>query len=150
MTKLKSILALLGVIAATAAFAKPSTGTPDLLVSGITFKTKCDATTCTVNNVTTYVSNVGEGDADSSKLEYYLSNDDVLTTDPLSPDADVFIHAVSMGKVKAGKIKKRTLGGGLLKQANMTMGQYLFVVLDADQQVTELSEDNNTTGVVIQ
>ncbi|MGI8905253.1 MAG: CARDB domain-containing protein [Candidatus Sumerlaeaceae bacterium] len=127
-----------GLFAGSAA-AQPVAGTPDLQTTSITFKTKCKETTCTIKNVTTLIENIGTGDAANTSLDYYLSADNILTT-----ETDTFVHRVSLGKVKAGKTKKRTLGGGLLKQHNVVSGQYLFVVIDADGTLVELDDTNNT------
>jgi hypothetical protein len=144
----------IGIIAAfgfavSSAFASkpPQTGNADLVTTNITFKLKCDATTCTVNNLSVYIENQGTADAGNSSVQYWLSTDDVLST-----DTDALIHTVSTGKIKAGKIKKRTLGGGLLKQAQANSGEYVIVVLDSAAVVDEGAsggEDNNVSAHMI-
>jgi subtilase family serine protease len=122
-----------------------SSGDPDLVGQSITFKSHCNATTCTVNNLTLVVKNQGGGDAGNSRVEFYLSDDTTLTTTPdeLSSSTDSLIHRVSLGTVKANKTKRRTVGGGLLKQLSSHSGQYVIAVLDADNTTSESDELNN-------
>ncbi|MGI8905750.1 MAG: CARDB domain-containing protein [Candidatus Sumerlaeaceae bacterium] len=117
----------------------------DLTGVSIVFKTKCDATTCTVNNLTLTVRNQGGDDAKNSRVEFYLSDDTTLTTTPdeLSSTTDSLIHRVALGTVKAKKTKKRTVGGGLLKQLAAHSGQYVIALLDADNTTSESNELNN-------
>jgi hypothetical protein len=133
----------LGLI--SAAFAVPPVPGPvDLTVTDITSKTKCDDTTCTIKNLTVLIQNTGTGDAANAALDYYVSADNTLTT-----ETDRFVHRVSLGKIKAGKTKKRTLGGGLLKQANAVSGQFIFAVIDADNTLAESNDNNNIFSVQI-
>lgn len=131
-------------LASTAIATPPTSGTPDLQATSMTFKTKCNDTTCTVKNLTVLIANNGTGDASNTSLDYYLSDDNNLTT-----ETDTFVHRVSLGKVKAGKTKRRTLGGGLLKQHNAVSGQYVFVVIDADNTLAETDDSNNTFSAPI-
>ena len=142
--KQMGLASAMAALCATAFATPPGSGTPDLHATTMSFKTKCDATTCTVKNLTVLIENQGSGDAANATLDYYLSDDNVLTT-----ETDTFVHRVSLGKVKAGKIKKRTLGGGLLKQHSAGSGQYVFVVIDADNSLVETDDTNNTYGQVI-
>ncbi len=120
-------------------------GLPDLSGESISFKTKCNGTTCTLNNLTFVVRNSGDGDMPNSSVSFYLSSDAVLTTETseLNPIADNLIRIQSLGKVKAGKTKKRTLGGGLLKKLGAIQGQYIIAVVDSNQSVLEFDELNN-------
>lgn len=131
-------------IASIASAVPPSSGDPDLQATSMTFKTKCNTTTCTVKNLTVLITNNGTGDASNASLDYYLSDDSTLTT-----ETDTFVHRVALGKVKAGKTRKRTLGGGLLKQHDAGSGDYVFVVIDADGVTSETNENNNTFGAPI-
>lgn len=117
----------------------------DLVGQSITFKSHCDATTCSVNNLTLVVKNQGDSDAPNSSVEFYLSDDTTLTTasDQLSTTTDSLIHGVSLGSVKAHATKKRTVGGGLLKQLSSHSGQYVIALLDADNTTSETDELNN-------
>jgi subtilase family serine protease len=104
--------------------------------------------TTAVNNMTLTVKNEGDVDAKNSRVEFYLSDDATLTTTPdaLSSTTDSLIHRVALGTVKAGKLKKRTLGGGLLKQLSATSGQYVIAVVDADNTTSETNEANNVVA----
>lgn len=118
---------------------------PDLTGRSISFRVKCKETSCTVNNLTLTVDNDGSADAPNTRVEFYLSDDATYTTTPdeLSPTVDRLIHRQALGTVKARKFKKRTVGGGLLKKAQATTGQYVIAVLDADEQTSETDESNN-------
>jgi hypothetical protein len=133
---------------------KPGTselGIADLAGSAITFKVKTKPTGSQINNFTLWVDNLGDADAQNSRVEFWLSDDNVLTTsvDPLAtiPVAvDTLIHTQSLGKIKAGRSKKRTVGGGHLKKLVLLPGQSIFAVVDADNTVVELDELNNILG----
>lgn len=122
-----------------------STGDADLVGQSITFRTHCNATTCTVNNLTLVVKNEGAGDAPNTRVAFYLSDDTTLTTaaDELSSTTDSLIHKVALGTVKAHHTKRRTVGGGLLKQLASHSGQYVIALLDADNTTSESDELNN-------
>jgi hypothetical protein len=141
------LIAAFAFIVSSAFCAKPpQSGNADLVTTDAFIKIKCDDTTCTVKKVTIYIENEGTADA-STTLQYWLSSDDVF-----SPGTDTLLHTVATGKIKAGKIKKRTLGGGLLKHANASSGQYVIVVLDEGNTVDEGAtggEDNNVSAHVI-
>lgn len=118
-------------------------------LAGLRFdiKAKSKQGTTSVNNFTLWLINQGNQDASNSRVEFYLSDDAVLTTqtnvmDPLTT-VDQLIHTQALGKVKAGRTKKRTVGGGLLKQLSATSGQYIFAVIDADDDLLEADEQNN-------
>ena len=138
---------------ATAQAKKPGTVPvigPDLAGTSISVKTKCTPTTCSVNNLTVNVRNLGDADAPNTRISFYLSADDVLTTQSDGMNVvDIPLHTQSLGTVKAGKTKKRTLGGGLLKKAGYVGGSYIFVVLDSDDTLVEADETNNTISKII-
>lgn len=113
-------------------------GTPDLSPASIELKVKCKETSCTVKNFRLYVDNIGDGDAKNSRIHYFLSDDTSLST-----ETDVLIHQHSLGAIKAGKTKKKTVGGGVLKNAGAVPGQYVIALVDADEQTTETDENNN-------
>lgn len=116
----------------------PAQGTPDLAPASITFKTKIKDGVESVKNFTLLVDNLGDGKAENTRLHYYLSDDDVLST-----ETDLLFHQHSLGAVKVGKTKKKTVGGGVLKQAGAVSGQYVLAVVDAEEAVEELDEENN-------
>jgi subtilase family serine protease len=142
-------LAALAILASPALLTakRPGTGValPDLTGDSIAFRSHCSATTCTVNNLTLIVRNEGTGDASNTRVDFYLSDDTSLTTTPdtLSSTTDTLLHTVALGTVKAHQFKKRTLGGGLLKQNAAHAGQYVIALLDADNETTETDEANN-------
>ena len=119
-------------------------GPPDLEALSITIKSNCKSSPCKINNVSLSVGNNG-GNASNSRVEFYLSDDTVLTTatDEVTTVADTLLHSVSLGAVKAGKTKKRTLGGGHLKQASAASGQYVIALVDSDNVLSETLESNN-------
>jgi len=126
---------------------KPNTGVGiDLSAEKIVFKTKCKGEEfCKVNNFSLTVANLGAEDVKNTRVEFYLSDDNILTTttDALNPVADTLIHTQSLGKMKAGAKKKRTVGGGLLKKLAPQAGQYVIGVVDANYNIEELDEVNN-------
>ncbi len=120
----------------------------DLLGNSFTYKVKQKQGVTSVNNLTFYIANQGDSDAPNSRIEYWLSDDAVFNevADPMVPGstADVLIHTQSLGKVKSGKTKKRTVGGGLLKGLGVLTGKYYIAVIDADNVLLEADEVNNT------
>jgi hypothetical protein len=121
----------------TYGYAGPVPPSADLAGTTITLKLKCTAEGgCNVKNATFVFQNAGVVDADNSFVEFWLSDDTTLST-----DTDTLVHRVATGKVKAGKSKKKTMGGGLLQQ--FTMNKHILGVLDADHTVGESNENNN-------
>ena len=118
---------------------------PDLAVYSFGLKTKCGPATCAVNNATLVVRNEGDADVANCRVTFYLSTDTTLTTqtDALNPVADIPLHTQSLGTVKAGRTKKRTLGGGLLKKASPASGNYVIAEIDSDNAIEEANELNN-------
>lgn len=153
MTKSSLVCAAVAatILAAATADAKKPGNSPsvpgiDLAAGSFSVKAKSKKGVMSVNNFSLSVLNVGDTDAKNSRIEFWLSADDVLTTtsDPMtSTVADQIIHTQSLGTVKAGSAKKRTVGGGLLKQLNAASGQYIIAVIDADDSVAEVDEFNN-------
>lgn len=98
------------------------------------------------------LSNTGSATAvNGARVEWWLSNDDVLTTEHSGTfvEVDRMIASQSIGKVKAGRQIKRTLGGGALKGQVLRPGQYLFAVVDPDGVVPELDKSNNVSSVAL-
>ena len=100
------------------------------------FKAKNKQGVTTLNNFSFTVANVGDTDASNSRIEFWLSDGDAATTP---------IHTQSLGKIKAGSFKKRTVGGGLLKQVDAASGQYIVAVIDSTGLVLETNEFDNVT-----
>ena len=147
---LSSMLAIAIVGTAVTVEAKkpnPNTGVGiDLSAEKIVFKTQCKGEdVCKVNNFSLTVANLGAEDIKNTRVEFYLSDDDILTTltDEITTVADTLIHTQSLGAMKAGKTKKRTVGGGLLKKLAPQAGQYVIGVVDANYDIEELDEINN-------
>jgi hypothetical protein len=117
---------------------------PDLVPTEITFK-KAPKNKGGVNNFTLLVENQGTVDAKKAVVQFYLSDDDQLstTTDETGGTTDTLVSQVSLGNVKPGKVKKVTQGGGLLK-AYSPSGKYIIAVVDPTAKVEELDEENNT------
>ena len=59
-----------------------------------------------------------------------------------SSETDTLIHRQSLGTVKAGKEKSRTIGGGLINRYETT-GMYIIALIDSANQVAESDENNN-------
>ncbi len=126
------------------------TGVCDLSGTAMTFKQKCKDNSCQVSSVTFTALNAGTGDANCT-VSFYLSNDAALAFPPAPADSngDKLIQTVSLGKIKAAANKKRTLGGGLLKQANAVAGQYIIAVVNTTQDCGETNTANNTYSALI-
>jgi hypothetical protein len=118
-----------------------SEGPAELEATAISVKSQ---TPGTVNNLSVSVRNNG-GQSANAAVEFYLSDDETLTTTPdaLSSTTDVLLHRVSLGSVQAGRTKKKTLGGGHLKQASAASGMYVIAYVDAENQLVESDELNN-------
>lgn len=113
------------------------TGSPDLVGVSITFKTKADATTTTLNNAKFVAKNQGDAKAANSVVQFFVSDDNVLST-----ETDTLIHQVDLGAVQKNKTKKRTVGGGHFAGQSMS-GKRVIAVLDALEQIPESDENNN-------
>ena len=146
---LSALCALLVVGASASLQAKPpvTSGNIDLAVDSFTSKTKTKTKNevTSLKNVTVYVSNLGDTDAKKARIDWYVSADDILTTatDNETTPADTLVHSQAIGTVKPGKLKKRTLGGGLLKNMDYDSSSSLFVVLDSTYVLDETNEENN-------
>ncbi len=118
----------------------------DLVPMSMSFKVKSKNGINQINNFSFYIANVGDTDAPNSRVEFWLSSDTLFSPvdDPLNPTdvPDVLIHSQSLGKVKAGKSKKRTVGGGHLKQIQSVLGDVpltgnIIAVIDSTNVVAE-------------
>lgn len=120
-------------------------GGPDLVGESIQFKIKCKQGLCQLNNFRLMVKNQGDVDMPNSRVEFWLSDDTLLDTitDPETFLSDTLIHTQSLGKIKAGKTKKRTVGGGHLKQLGAVSGQHIIAVVNPGGVVPELDALNN-------
>jgi len=138
--KLVAVLSALGGLM----FAVPTQANAavDLEGTTITVKAKCTSgSTCKIKNVTLLVQNNGDEDTSNSRVAFYLSDDTVLTT-----ETDTLLHESALGKVKVGKAKKRTLGGGVIKKAGAVSGKYIIGVADSTEVLAETNELNNNVA----
>ena len=152
--------AMLG-LAGGAAAQEPGTDCADLFPTSISFKTQTKVvkkvvkppkqkgkpqarptveitTTTRVLNATLEVANFGTLPAPNSVVEFYLSDDDQLST-----ATDRRLHRQALGEVPPGAVVKRTLGGGLFGRAPVS-GKHLIAVVDATGLVAECDETSNT------
>jgi hypothetical protein len=82
------------------------------------------------------VKNIGNQDAPSSRVRFYLSNDRTYDKD------DIFLKQVATGTLKAGKSKAKKLSGSL-PPGTTGSGKNIIAVIDADKTVAEANETNN-------
>ena len=145
----------------------PNTTVPgtDLVPVSMNFKVKNKQGVNQINNFSFYIANIGDTGAPNSRVDFYLSADSLFSPvdDPLNPAdvPDVLIHSQSLGKVKAGKSKKRTVGGGHLKQIQAGLGDvplsgYIIAVIDSTNVLLETGdpilldgETNNTINYAL-
>lgn len=81
------------------------------------------------------VQNTGTDDASKSVLKIFLSDDSTFDS------SDTLLKQVATGTVKAGGSKMRILSGILKINTN---GKFVIGVLDADNELSESDESNNT------
>lgn len=85
---------------------------------------------------TLYIKNTGNGDANSSFVRFYLSDN------PSYDEGDLLLKQVASEKIKANRGNKKHLSYTL--PLNETASQkYIIAVIDANNIVTEADEDNN-------
>lgn len=158
--------AMLGLAGGAAAQDEPGTDCADLFPTSISFKTQTKVTrkvvkppkqkgkpqarptveittTTRVLNATLEVANFGTLPAPNSVVEFYLSDDDQLST-----ATDRRLHRQALGGVPPGAVVKRTLGGGLFGRTPVS-GRYLIAVVDATGLVAECDETSNTLAELI-
>jgi hypothetical protein len=100
-----------------------------------TCKTTRQGQKCSVKG-TFAVSNIGNGDASSTYVKFYLSDNENFD------QTDTFLKSFSTGKLKAGKGKniKPTYN---LSTGISASGKYVIAVIDPDNLVDETNESNN-------
>jgi hypothetical protein len=85
---------------------------------------------------TVNIRNIGNGDAKSSFVRFYLSDD------PSFDQGDILLKQLASGIVKANKNKIKKLSYAF--PLNETASQkFLIAVIDADNAVAEVNEENN-------
>ena len=82
------------------------------------------------------IQNIGEGDAESAVVKYYLSDDDIFD------DGDTFLKSVSEGKIIAGTVLPKTFKKHFAAGVSLS-GKYIIAVVDADNTIVESDENNN-------
>ena len=112
---------------------------PDLTGEWLTItqicKTKRSGTKCKIKGKLN-IQNIGNEKAYASALRFYLSNDDEYDT------GDTLLKEKSTGKVKVGKSKKKNLKYKF-SIGETASGQYVIAVIDADNEISEMNENNN-------
>jgi hypothetical protein len=82
------------------------------------------------------VSNIGNRDAPSTYVNFYLSDNATYE------DGDTQLKSVATGKLKPGKSKAINLSLNLATNQTAT-GKYIIAVIDKDNLVTEIDKGNN-------
>ena len=108
----------------------------DLVITSITTPGTLQTTVDTWQ-LGTSVSNIGTGDSASSTLKYYLSEDNILDI----PD-DTLIGSKAIGTIAAGSFVDDVWSASY--SINQGGEWYIFAVADADSEVSENEEGNNT------
>jgi hypothetical protein len=114
---------------------------PDLTGQWVSIEQKCKKRKkemrCKIKGILT-IQNIGYEDADSSYVQFYLSDDNIYDL------GDTFLKEMTVGKrMKAGKIKNKKLKYKMPYDVTAN-GKYIIAVIDADNSVVELNESNNT------
>ena len=82
------------------------------------------------------IHNVGDHDAPSSKVAFYLSEDNTYE------ESDSLLASRTTGKIKAGRSKAIRLSCNL-PMGHMGAGKYILAVIDKYRSVAEVKESNN-------
>ena len=83
-----------------------------------------------------FVRNVGQQEAKSSFIGYYLSDNGDFES------SDTFLKKAATGKIKAGKSKNTSISYSF-KPGDSAAGKYIIAVIDAGNAVAEADETNN-------
>ncbi len=83
------------------------------------------------------IQNVGNVNARSSFVKFYLSEDDVY-----DEGADIFLKQVAIGVIRTGTSKVMRLSYSL-PLGETAAGRYVIAVIDANNAVQELDKGNN-------
>lgn len=109
---------------------------PDLVINSLNF-TPVNGGSNENLNVNIVLKNRGEGDADQSDVNYYLSEDDDLT------EADFLIGSSTVANLKSGEEIKLAIDWSIQKQLN-DGSYYVGCIADAKNQINESKESNNS------
>jgi hypothetical protein len=116
------------------------TGPVDLVAQTLEVAESCKKGLCSAKSVKLTYQNVGSRSKVKSFVDFYLSDDDQLTTDGIT--SDTLIRRVPLSPVPAGAIKKKSLSKKWLLAAGAHTGQRVIAVLDPEN----LTDDTNTTN----
>jgi len=83
------------------------------------------------------IQNIGDGDAGSMVVKYYLSDDDVFD------GGDTLLKSDSLDKIIAGSVVPRTFKRTFAAGFSLS-GKYIIAVVDANNAVVESNENNNS------
>ena len=95
----------------------------------------CSTAKCKVNGKFV-VQNIGNGNAPSSLVRFYLSENDTYDV------GDIFLKGLKTGTIKVGKSKKMSLSCNL-PPGMAAIDGYIIAVIDEDDTVLEANETNN-------
>jgi len=90
---------------------------------------------CTIKGTFT-VSNIGNRDASSTYVEFYLSDNNIYE------EGDVLLKRSSTGKIKGGRGKSIKFSYSF-PLGQIVTGKYIIAVIDKDNSVAEINETNN-------
>ena len=90
---------------------------------------------CTLRGTFT-VMNIGNRDAPSTSVDFYLSDDATLDKE------DLYLKWSSTGTMKASRSKGMKFSY-TLPQGQNASGRYIIAIIDVDNTVTELDKENN-------
>ena len=82
------------------------------------------------------IQNIGNEDASSSVVRYYLSKDDTFDA------GDTLLKQINTGKIKKGKSKNKSFSY-TSPYGILISGKYIIAVMDADHTSAEINENNN-------
>lgn len=115
----------------------PSSHGPDLTGAWATqmrLRTKAARSSTKISAVF-LAKNIGDRDAGQSRLKYYLSSDATLDS------GDTQLKQEDLGTIKAGETKRRQFSANVNSPVT---GKFLIAFVDANQNVAETNENNNT------
>ena len=120
----------------TANFSQLVTDGPDLTGSWASCVQQCKGSKCKLNGKF-QVQNSGNESAASSSVKFYLSYDNIFSTD------DSPLKEIKIGSLKPGKSKNIKFNYSLASNLSAT-DKYIIAVIDPDNKVSETLENNNS------
>ena len=119
----------------TANFSQQNSNGPDLTGAWTSLVQQCSGTKCKING-NFNVQNMGNKDASSSLVRFYLSDDGVYD------EGDSFLKEVKTGTLKVGKSKSISLSYSFTSGISAT-NKFIIAVVDAENTISETNESNN-------